>query len=679
MDLFRPWGHAVRIMLVLLRTIFLVGFFQLLVLPVRLRGLSLKRRFTVTLAMYRFIPGTLAFILMILIVYLGIGLHRASIAGSTFDNTLKESMRTAEMVLAARTGPGGIGPAGAKLSIPSSELCPMDPADRFHVVVQRLEWTELQTDSSGGNGDEKGWVPLSQTASPATPQAILGRNFFAEAPSDSSEGLVVQNGALFLRSARMHREGDEAVGAEVFVVLDSLYLARIAEQVQSDIRVIVSSNVRIGGGAVNIETEERHKWTDSTFAVSAPFIRDTSHDDFWEHRFYLARTFIPVGNWLESLGDDNWVGAVQLQLYTTPRGLYESLTNSTLTLASQAFAIFIFAGIGLLFLIVELSAVRTGRSIIKGILADVKSLSDAAKRFGQGDLHHRVTLAGKDEMGRLAAAFNTMAADIEENQQALIEKERLEADLAVARDIQQRMLPQNPPNIPGLDVAGISIPSREVGGDLFYFLPVAGGRLGITIGDVSGKSVPAAILMSNVLAALKSEARIVSRENEILNHINQVIFDQVEPGRFVTFFYGVVDPEQRILRYACAGHNPPLIMRRSGEAKWLQDAGLPLGIMPDNTYESVETTIEEGDVLVLYSDGVTEAQRTPGDTEEKEPEEHAEGNEFFDEQRLEAAVRAARGESSSGIISHVMDAIHEFTGGAEQSDDLTLVIVRMTR
>jgi sigma-B regulation protein RsbU (phosphoserine phosphatase) len=270
-----------------------------------------------------------------------------------------------------------------------------------------------------------------------------------------------------------------------------------------------------------------------------------------------------------------------------------------------------------------------------------------------------------------------MAANIEQHQAVLLEKERLEADLALARDIQQRMLPQAPPVIPGLDVAGLSIPSREVGGDLFYFLPLAKGRLGLTIGDVSGKSVPAALLMSNVLAALKSEARIVDKEDEILDHLNRLIFDQVEPGRFVTFFYGVVDPENRTLRYACAGHNPPLIMRPSGEAEWLKEAGVPLGVMSESTYKPVDAALEPGDVLVLYSDGVTEARRATEAPHEDDDSRPPDDGEFFDEHRLETAVRDAHDKSSAEIISHVMDAVRGFTAGAEQSDDLTLVVVRV--
>jgi serine phosphatase RsbU (regulator of sigma subunit) len=216
-------------------------------------------------------------------------------------------------------------------------------------------------------------------------------------------------------------------------------------------------------------------------------------------------------------------------------------------------------------------------------------------------------------------------------------------------------------------MAGISIPSREVGGDLFYFLPVPEGRLGLTIGDVSGKSVAAALLMSNVLAALKTEVRLVDDEDQILTHLNKLIVEQVEPGRFVTFFYGVVDRENRRLTYACAGHNPPLLIKNDGTTEWLREAGMPLGVLPDNVYEPAEVSMDVGDVLVLYSDGVTEAEKPTA--EDGEPD-------FFDDHRLEETVRGAHRKSATEIIQSVVDSVTRFTGGADLSDDLTLVVVK---
>lgn len=680
--LVRPWEHALRGLLLLLHLQLLIAFLQLLVVPVRLRGLSLKRRFTVTLAMYRFIPGTLAFVFMVLIAYLGIGLHRARVVHTTMETTLDQSMRTVDALIAGGTRPTSNG----------AVLPPMVAGDRSFAMIRDLEWvaagdTATGTDDTGDTAsaaDTTGvWAATLRAWSPDTPAAVLGRNAFAEIRADTSIGLTEAGGVLYLRAARVSRSGAKTMGVEVFAPVDSLYLTSIARRIQSDIRVDVSPRVFIGESSVQIVGGENSAWADSAFTIDLQLPRNAS-GDLWDRRMFLARNFLPTGNWLEAFGGSRLVGAVQLRLSTTPRRLFKSLTSNTLILTSQAFAILILIGIALLFFIVELSAVRTGRSIIQGILTDVKNLTLAARKFGEGDLSHRVDLAGHDEMGQLAATFNSMAANIEQHQAVLIEKERLEADLALARDIQQRMLPQSPPIIPGLDVAGLSIPSKEVGGDLFYFLPLSDGRLGLTIGDVSGKSVPAALLMSNVLAALKSEARIVDREDEILTHLNGMIAEQVETGRFVTFFYGVLDPAAQRLRYACAGHNPPLVVHADGEAEWLQEAGVPLGLMPDSTYSPAEASLRPGDVLVLYSDGVTEAQRDPspaglqgpGD-EEEDTESEKRPTAFYDEHRLEAAVRESRSKSAAEIVAHVMESVRNFTEGAEQSDDLTLVVVRV--
>ncbi|NNE07395.1 MAG: PP2C family protein-serine/threonine phosphatase, partial [Gemmatimonadetes bacterium] len=248
-----------------------------------------------------------------------------------------------------------------------------------------------------------------------------------------------------------------------------------------------------------------------------------------------------------------------------------------------------------------------------------------------------------------------------------LEKERLEADLAVARKIQARLLPQSSPVIGSLDVAGISIPSREVGGDLFSYLHLPSGFLGVAIGDVSGKSVPAALLMSNVLAALRSEANHTEHANESMGNMNRIVSDQVD-DQFVTFFYGVIDPRTGRLLYACAGHNPSLVVSADGTSRWLSQAGLPLGVMPDSQYELYEDKLKPGDVLVLYSDGVTEAcDEAVADEAELE---------FYGEDRLVASVRGNREALAAAILHGVLDDVGEFTRGAQQSDDVTLVVVK---
>jgi serine phosphatase RsbU (regulator of sigma subunit) len=661
------WETVIRVGVLLLRWQLLIACVQFLVFPIRLRGLSLKRRFTVTMVLYRVIPGLLGFTAAVLAIYFGFGLHKTRLAQEAFGETLDANLHAAGLIVetAARAGwPAPAAEDSARVAL--EEASRWLPGGRSsHFVLKRVGLRTEERDDSTGTAELVVDTVLSAVATPGTPQWFAASDLFNAGAVDSVRGLTVADTVLYLAAARALRAGADALVAEVYTPLDTDYVQRLADLVHTDVRLRALPTVFIGEGSVRMGGET--PWADSSFVVQARATGAHEQDrgGFWRSPHFLARSFIPVSNWNESLAGVR--GAAEMTLRVSPQRMLSGIVSNQLVFSSNAIAVLIFLTILILFLIAEYSAARTGRSIIRGILDDVKGLAEAAKRFGQGDFSHRIEERGRDELGSLSASFNTMAQNIEENQELLLEKERLEADLALARDIQQRMLPQSPPVLPGLDMAGISIPSREVGGDLFYFLPVPEGRLGLTIGDVSGKSVAAALLMSNVLAALKTEARLVEHEDQILTHLNRLIAEQVEPGRFVTFFYGVVDRNKRRLTYACAGHNPPLLIRRDGTAVWLREAGVPLGILPDNVYEPAEVAMEVDDVLVLYSDGVTEAER-PTDGGELD---------FFDDRRLEEAVRAARGQGASKIIQTVADAVNDFTGGADLSDDLTLVVVKI--
>lgn len=679
-----PWDTTIRVVGQLLRLQLLIACFQLMVFPIRLRGLSLKRRFTVTMILYRVIPGFLGFVVLVLGVYFGLGLHKTRLAQEAFNETLNQNLHAAQIILDASAGRSGFAPG-------NNVRGAFDDARRWntpgmtppHYVFKHVGLRFTPGDSASEATAEIDTI-LGAVGTPGTPEKFLRTDLFQAGVAKTVAGMTFADTVLYLGAALARPQGDTtAVVAEVYVPVDSLYLSRIAELVMADVRLRAIPNLFIGESQVSLVGPDS-TWADSAFTVAAVMTEFSEQENLWDKRLFLAKSFIPLSNWREDLAG-GVTGAAELTLDVAPARLLGGIVSNTIVFTSNAVAILIFFSILVLFLFAEYSAARTGRSIIRGILDDVKGLAEAAKRFGQGDLGHRVEVRGKDELGSLSSSFNTMAENIEENQEMLLEKERLEADLALARDIQQRLLPQSPPVLPGLDVAGISVPSREVGGDLFYFLPVPDGRLGLTIGDVSGKSVPAALLMSNVLAALKTEARLVEDESEILTHLNRLIVEQVEPGRFVTFFYGVIDRENGVLNYACAGHNPPLMMRVDGTAEWLTEAGVPLGVLPENTYAPSKSSFETGDVLVLYSDGVTEAERptetavsTEDDDEIVDETRAPEEPEFFDEHRLEEAVRGARDRSASEIIEAVVEAVHAYTGGADLSDDLTLVVARIT-
>jgi serine phosphatase RsbU (regulator of sigma subunit) len=673
MRLAGPLDTAVHVLIVLLRLQLLIATLQFLVFPIQLRGISLKRRFTVTMILYRVIPGFLGFAVLLLGVYFGLGLHKARLAQEAFSETLHQNLHASGTVIESTRGwPRTVSDAAVIRQFEAADHWNGREGTTSYYTLKRVRLSVGEPDSTGQVEVSMDSV-LHAVATPGTPPHFMDGTLFDAGKIDSVFGMTVADTVLYLASARSVRDGNEATVAEVYLTLDTAYLDYIARLIQADIRFRAIPDMFIGETSLTMSSDST--WADSSFTVTAKATADGPDRGFFNSKHFLARSFIPLSNWNRSFSEGIH-GAADLRLVISPNNLARGLVSNMLVFSSNAVAVAIFATILLLFLIAEYSAARTGRSIIRGILDDIKGLAEAARKFGEGDLAHRIEVRGSDEFGMLSSSFNTMAENIEENQELLLEKERLEADLTLARDIQQRMLPQSPPVLPGLDVAGLSIPSREVGGDLFYFLPVTDGRLGLTIGDVSGKSVPAALLMSNVLAALKSEARLVENEDEILTHLNGLLVEQVEPGQFITFFYGVLDREARKLGYACAGHNPALLVRRDGTTAWLREAGVPLGVLPENIYVSAEVDLLEGDVLVLYSDGVTEAEK-PSDVPEREESAPPEPD-FYDDHRLEAAVRKAREDSAAGIIRAVVDSVNEFTGGADLSDDLTLVVVKIS-
>lgn len=667
------WDRGISVLAAIIRLIALIAFFKLLVVPVRLRGLSLKRRFTMTFVLFRIIPGLLGLVATLLIIYFGVGWQKARMAKMMFEDTLSRNMMAAESILdriapvieqdSFDTSPPPVAAVRRWLGPDSS---------RAHFVIRRFT---PPTGTSGSSAPIPAYEPRS---TPGTPADIVSQSLLQSLDSDSIAGFYAVKGILYLAAARMRP--DRRASSEVYVVVDSLFLRRIMEHIAADIKLVARPSLFIT--ATTITSSEDSIWTDRAIEIDVSEQIDSGSIGFLRDRHYLARTFLPVGNWLELRGDTP-AGVVSLALYTSIERIFAKLAGEPYFFSSNSIPILMLGFILFLFLIAEISAVRTGQSIARGILDDVKLLASATRRFGEGDLGHRIPVHGSDELSTLATSFNTMAVDIQNHQAVLLEKERLEADLAVAREIQQRMLPQEPPVVSGLDVAGISIPSREVGGDLFSFLTLPNGSLGFALGDVSGKSVPAALLMSNTVAALKAETRVDAAVDHVLDQMNKLIADQVEPGKFVTFFYGIVDQEDGVINYSCAGHNPPLKISAAGESAWISEAGLPLGVSHDAEYTASSVPFQPGDIFVLYSDGVTEAERDPGTSHPPAPgdmdettDKNNDDEEFFGENRLEEVIRSARHSSASDIIESLLDAIRRYSGDTPQSDDITIIVVK---
>jgi serine phosphatase RsbU (regulator of sigma subunit) len=241
-------------------------------------------------------------------------------------------------------------------------------------------------------------------------------------------------------------------------------------------------------------------------------------------------------------------------------------------------------------------------------------------------------------------------------------RERIEQELSVARRIQHASLPEAVPVSEGWEIAPRYRPAREVGGDFFDFLELEDGRLGLVVGDATGKGVPAALMMSTTCGMLRAVAQGSDYSpGEVLQRVNEALFARIPANMFVTCFYGVLDPKSGSLTYANAGHDLPYL-RRGGDAEELRARGMPLGLMPGMSYEEKETILAPGDSTLFYSDGLVEAHDPQG--------------EMFGFPRLRKLIAEYDAEEGS-LVDFLMDELRSFTGdGWEQEDDITLLMLQ---
>ena len=261
-----------------------------------------------------------------------------------------------------------------------------------------------------------------------------------------------------------------------------------------------------------------------------------------------------------------------------------------------------------------------------------------------------------------ARLLQTLKSQVEKGQtrRTALRMEREEVE--EARAVGEALLPRTIPQVPGLEIATTSRPARVLGGDYFDVLELGEGRLGICIADVIGKGVPAALLMSNVQATVRTLASESLAPAELVARLNQSVHRNTTPGKFVTFFYCVADRKAGELTYTDAGHCKPILVRANGNVVRLGAGGAVLGVIPKWTYEQATVSLEAGDRLVLFTDGVTEAAN--------------ERDEEFGEDRLSALIAALRDRSVHELKNRILEAVSGFSGGAQ--DDATLVVVAVS-
>jgi len=323
--------------------------------------------------------------------------------------------------------------------------------------------------------------------------------------------------------------------------------------------------------------------------------------------------------------------------------------------------------LGVNLLILEALALFFGIRITGGITSAVKALHKGTRRIAKGDFDVQIDIPNEDELGDLAVSFNEMAAAVKKGQEEAIERERLERELSTAREIQEKLLPHEMPDVPGFEITGTSLPSQQVGGDYFDFLDIGDAQLGIAIADVSGKGIPAALLMANLQASLHAQVFQKGDVSEVAHRINNLLYKSTDSHMFVTFFYGILDRQRSLFTSTNAGHNPPLLLHSDGEIEYLSEGGLILGFQPDVHYDQQTVMIEPGEVIVLYTDGITEAA---------DPSSEMVSDDQFGVERLLDVVRDNSLGSAREIQAAILEAIANHTRNSPQFDDITLVIIK---
>ncbi|MBZ5696226.1 MAG: SpoIIE family protein phosphatase [Acidobacteriia bacterium] len=317
-----------------------------------------------------------------------------------------------------------------------------------------------------------------------------------------------------------------------------------------------------------------------------------------------------------------------------------------------------------IFLVLEVAVLATGWLLTRTITRSIADLYDGTLHVRRGDFSHRVRVTQRDQLGALGESFNEMTSSISELIEEQRERQRLENEVSIAREVQQQLFPHTLPSVPGLELGAICRPARVVSGDYYDFISLGPTRVGIALADISGKGIFASLLMASLQAALRSAATLDAQSGtaEIVSRVNRHLFSNTSDDRYATLFYAVYDSREKTLTYTNAGHLPPFFLT-DGRVEKLDQGGTVVGLFDDARYAECTRKVEPGSLLVAFSDGLTEPESVYG--------------EEFGIERLKAEVVRRRGAQATQLAEGLIAATEQWAGTPEQADDVTVVVARM--
>ena len=534
------------------------------------------------------------------------------------------------------------------------------------------------------------------------PEGVAGFDFPSFITGDFRD-MVSDRGTLYLRTATVIAAEPESLRVILSEPLDKDFVEKIAGDLGRIAVYGIKSSTAIPASGLNppaqqnnsksflgLDKGERHQ----TFSAGTIPLAVNSFDH--EITFPIP---LQVVDW--ATGERERAGALA-EVETRPSVLYARLFAA---LGDYAKGVeYILLSIAVVFAIIELLALWVGTKLTRSITAAVDQLYEATKHINRADFSHRITVQSSDQLATLANSFNSMTTSIEKLVQEQKEKQRLEGELAIAQEVQAQLYPKLITQLDTLEVHGFCLPARTVSGDYYDFLALNSDKLMLAVGDISGKGISAALLMATIHSAVRAytiedvpvlreftAGELTARElmprepatvgttggsglmlasesrgadaspAMLLSLLNHQLYESTPAAKYATLFLATYDGTTRRLTYSNGGHLPPILISEDGSSQLLSCGGTVVGLFDNLSFPEATVQFFPGDVLVAYSDGVTEPENDYGE---------------FGEERLIELVRENRHLPLERITEIVTAAVHDWIGDNEQPDDVTLVLAR---
>ena len=521
---------------------------------------------------------------------------------------------------------------------------------------------------------------------PAAERSELARQYYAEAQEDLPE-LILYTEIDGVRASypdgAVNGPGPAEIPAHGGMVRmdDAMYLATVARDDSTGGRVIAAvaltqelmASLMPGLGILDGGEFIRRLHVRARAPEAPPPAAPTGAPVVVKGMPLPANPFDWQINWPIQTSFVDWDSGEQIAatyiLRTRPWALWSQIFSQE---TAATFDIFTILGWGLLgtFGINILLSLFIAASLTRTLTRAVNDLYVGTTYVNRGDFGYRIPVSGSDQVSELSRSFNTMTASIELLIEESKRRQQLEAELEIAREVQSRLFPASAPEFSGLEVLGVCRPARSVSGDFFDYVSLAGGRLAISFGDVSGKGISAALVMASLHSILRMQLALLHPDqSQAPEHATSLVVEQANlqlclntaPDKFSTLFFGVYDASASTLTYSNAGHLPPLLLR-NGEITPLDVNGMIVGAFEHADYSATKLAMEPGDLLVAYTDGITEPENSAGDE--------------FGEDRLQQAIRRDSGQPLQTLIDNVLNDVVAWTGESTLQDDMTMLAVR---